>query len=274
MAFHNNTALGLSGEYAATLGPRRSVERTGGLGPSTEGARLAQPAHHAAGPLPLLYSLARDGSPWSTVGCAAQFVGKRFLDFAASTLGLLALSPLLLAVAVLIRLDSRGSPFFRQQRQGLGGKPFGMWKFRTMFLDAEARLCQLEHLNESQGGVLFKIRKDPRVTRVGRLLRRTSLDELPQLFNVLLGHMSLVGPRPLPLRDCELLRSRDEERYAQRLSVLPGLTGPWQVNGRSRVGIDEMLELDLDYIENWSLWWDLRLLARTFVVVLACVGSY
>jgi lipopolysaccharide/colanic/teichoic acid biosynthesis glycosyltransferase len=207
-------------------------------------------------------------------GCAAQFVAKQLIDIIVSALALLILSPLLLLIALLIRLDSNGPAFFRQKRQGLGGRSFWMWKFRTMTLDAEDRLGELEHLNEVGGGVLFKIRRDPRITRVGRFLRWTSLDELPQLFNVLMGHMSLVGPRPLPLRDSELLRRKDEELYARRLSVLPGVTGPWQVSGRSEVATDGMLELDLDYIDNWSLWWDFRLLARTFFVVLGCRGSY
>lgn len=234
----------------------------------------AWPADSSARPLPLLCTLALGRSHRFMVSCAAQFVAKQLIDIVVSALALFILSPVLLIIALLIRLDSKGPILFRQEQQGLGGRPFGMWKFRTMSLDAEDRLRELEHLNEVRGGVLFKIRRDPRVTRVGRFLRRTSLDELPQLNNVLMGHMSLVGPRPLPSRDSELLRQKDEGLYARRLSVLPGVTGPWQVSGRSLVGKEGMLELDLDYIENWSLWWDFRLLVRTFFVVLSCRGSY
>ena len=154
-----------------------------------------------ARPLPLLYALTSEGKCRGLLKLAAQFTVKRILDYIGSGLGVLLLGPLMLGIALLIRLDSRGPILFRQQRLGLGGRPFWLWKFRTMVVDAEDRLGDLEHLNESRGGVLFKIRHDPRVTRIGRLLRRTSLDELPQLFNVLQGHMSLVGPRPLPLRD-------------------------------------------------------------------------
>jgi len=204
---------------------------------------------------------------------AVQFAVKRILDYIGSGLGVLLLGPLMLGIALLIRLDSRGPVFFRQRRLGLGGEPFWIWKFRTMVVDAADRLVDLEHLNESRGGVLFKIRHDPRVTRIGRLLRRTSLDELPQLFNVLQGHMSLVGPRPLPLRDCEQLQEIDGQQFQERHSVLPGITGPWQVGGRSAVGGDHMMQLDLEYIDTWSLWRDLRLLVRTIIAVASCRGA-
>ena len=147
---------------------------------------------------------------------ASQFIGKRLLDFVLAGLAIVLLAPLMLLIGVLIRLDSRGPVLFRQRRLGLGGRPFWMWKFRTMVIDAENRQLELEPLNESLGGVLFKLRVDPRVTRVGRFLRRTSIDELPQLFNVLQGEMSLVGPRPLPLRDSALLRVIDEPRFRRR----------------------------------------------------------
>ncbi len=168
-------------------------------------------------------------------------------------MGLLLLSPLMLAIAVVIRLDSPGSCLFWQIRRGRDGRPFWFIKFRTMVADAERRLGELESYNESASGVLFKIRRDPRVTRVGRFLRRTSLDELPQLINVLWGEMSLVGPRPLQLRDSDLLEQLDPEGYARRLAVPPGLTGPWQVGGRSETDFSHMLRLDHDYVECWSL---------------------
>ena len=224
----------------------------------------------AAKPLPMLYALTSEGKSRELLKLAAQFAVKRILDYIVAGLGARLLSPLMLGIALLIRLDSRGPVLFRQQRLGLGGKPFRLWKFRTMVVDAEDRLGGLEHLNESRGGVLFKIRHDPRVTRIGRLLRRTSLDELPQLFNLLQGHMSLVGPRPLPLRDCERLQEIDRQQFQGRHSILPGLTGPWQVRGRSETGIEHMINLDLEYIDTWSLWRDLRLIGRTIIVVLSC----
>jgi lipopolysaccharide/colanic/teichoic acid biosynthesis glycosyltransferase len=177
-------------------------------------------------------------------------------------------------IALLIRLDSPGPVLFRQLRQGQGGRIFWFWKFRTMSLDAEHRLGELEALNESAGRVLFKIRRDPRVTRLGRFLRRSSLDELPQLFHVLRGEMSLVGPRPLQLRDCERLKEQEPEGYARRLTVRPGLTGAWQVGGRSATDSRSMLRLDLDYIDRWSLRLDQWILCRTVVVVLLGRGAY
>ena len=188
-------------------------------------------------------------------------------------IGLILLSPLLLTIAVLIRLDSRGPILFRQQRLGRHGRCFKVNKFRTMVADAEARLAALEASNETDGGVLFKIRRDPRITPLGRFLRRTSLDELPQLINVLRGEMSLVGPRPLPLRDCVLLQQADPEGYARRQRVRPGITGLWQVGGRSDAGHDRMVKLDIEYVEQCSLALDLQILARTVGVVLSCRGA-
>lgn len=206
----------------------------------------------------------------------AQFIGKRVIDFLGAGLGILFLSPLLLIVALLIRLDSEGPIFFRQQRLGRGGRPFWMWKFRTMEVNAEKRLKELEQLNESEGGVLFKMKDDPRVTRIGKVLRRTSLDELPQLFNVLQGHMSLVGPRPLQLRDCTLAMTIKayREAFAKRVTLMPGVTGLWQISGRSEVAFEDMLHLDIDYIENWSLWSDLRIIWQTILVVVTGRGAY
>jgi exopolysaccharide biosynthesis polyprenyl glycosylphosphotransferase len=183
---------------------------------------------------------------------------------------LLALSlPVLLVVAVAVRLGSPGPVLFRQVRVGKDGQEFVMFKFRTMYLDAEARLAELRHLNEHDG-VLFKIRNDPRVTRAGRWLRRLSLDELPQLANVLRGQMSLVGPRP-PLPE-EVAGYPDDAR--RRLAVKPGMTGLWQVSGRSDLSWDEAVRLDLRYVENWSLSLDLVIMLRTLAAVCRTSGAY
>lgn len=208
-----------------------------------------------------------------TPSLAARSWIKRGIDLAAAGLGLVALLPLLIVVAVLIRLNSSGPILFRQKRMGLGGLPFTCLKFRTMIPDAEARLVDLEKSNEAAGGVLFKIKHDPRVTPLGRFLRRSSLDELPQLWNVLRGDMSLVGPRPLQLRDSERLARMDYDGYMQRLSVTPGITGPWQVGGRSEVDSLGMLRLDLAYVNGWSIASDLDILRRTVGVVLAGKGA-
>ena len=198
---------------------------------------------------------------------------KRAIDLIGAAAGLLCLAPVMLAVAIAIRRESPGPILFRQPRSGLGGRAFRCLKFRTMVADAEAKLGDLEGLNESAGGVLFKIKSDPRVTRLGRFLRKTSLDELPQLWNVLMGEMSLVGPRPLQLRDCEKLVACDPAGYRRRLSVPPGITGPWQVGGRSEADSQRMMDLDLEYVESWSIGLDLRILARTVVVVAVGKGA-
>ncbi len=195
------------------------------------------------------------------------------MDLVGAIGGLILLAPVLLVVAVLIRLDSPGPILFRQRRVGLSGRTFWCLKFRTMVADAEKRLIALEAQNEASCGVLFKIKDDPRVTPLGRLLRRTSLDEFPQLWNVLIGEMSLIGPRPLQLRDSERLENLEPEGYARRLSVLPGLSGPWQVAGRSNLNGGQMLDLDLDYVENWTVKTDLVILIKTVIVVLACKGA-
>jgi lipopolysaccharide/colanic/teichoic acid biosynthesis glycosyltransferase len=176
--------------------------------------------------------------------------------------GLILLSPLLLAIAIAIRIDSRGPVLFRQERVGRGGRVFRMLKFRSMVKDADRLKAGLAEHNESDG--LFKIADDPRVTRVGGWLRRTSLDELPQLLNVLRGEMSLVGPRPLVLED----DSRVEGWDRRRLHLTPGMTGPWQVLGSARIPLNEMVKLDYLYVGNWSLWGDLKILARTVGFVL------
>jgi exopolysaccharide biosynthesis polyprenyl glycosylphosphotransferase len=210
---------------------------------------------------------------WTSVEDLRFFV-KRSVDWVGALLGLLFLSPIMVIVALLIRLDSRGPVLFRQSRRGYRGEVFPLLKFRTMTMDAEQQLGALEQSNESAGGVLFKLRNDPRVTRVGSFLRRYSLDELPQLINVLRGEMSLVGPRPLQLRDSDLLLKLNPEAYSRRLQVIPGLSGPWQISGRSELSYEDMVELDLEYVENWSLGWDIRIICKTFLVVLLRRGAY
>jgi lipopolysaccharide/colanic/teichoic acid biosynthesis glycosyltransferase len=172
---------------------------------------------------------------------------KRTADLAAAILGLLFLAPVMLIIAVAIKLDSRGPILFRQRRMGRGGRIFWILKFRTMVSNAENRLAGLESLSDSHDGVLFTMWQDPRVTRVGRFLRRSSLDELPQLINVLYGEMSLVGPRPLQPRDCERLEGLDPASFKRRLLVVPGLTGLAQVSGRRELPPRDILKLDQWY---------------------------
>ncbi len=202
-----------------------------------------------------------------------QRIAKRVIDMSGAGLSLLLFSPLLLLIAVVIRLSSRGPALFRQTRLGRNGEPFQILKFRTMVIDAEQKLKDLEHLNESEGGVLFKMKRDPRITTIGRILRRTSLDELPQLWNVLRGEMSLVGPRPLQVRDSLLLAQIDPEGYSRRLYLLPGLTGLWQARGRSETGFEHMLRLDCDYVKDWSLWLDLSIMVETVIGVARGKGA-
>jgi lipopolysaccharide/colanic/teichoic acid biosynthesis glycosyltransferase len=207
-------------------------------------------------------------------GASAPLLAKRAVDLFGALVGLTLLTPVILVIALFIRLEGRGPILFRQLRRGYRGRLFRVIKFRTMNVDAEERLGALEESNESAGGVLFKLRHDPRVTRLGQFLRRYSLDELPQLINVLCGEMSLVGPRPLQLRDSDKLLALDPTAYARRLEVMPGLTGPWQVGGRSEVDYQRMVELDVDYVENWSIFGDLRIIGKTFFVVLLRRGAY
>jgi exopolysaccharide biosynthesis polyprenyl glycosylphosphotransferase len=194
---------------------------------------------------------------------------KGLFDRTAAGLGLLLLSPVLAILAIAIKIDSRGPVFFRQKRVGLGGTEFDVMKFRSMVVDAEAMVAQLAARNESDG-LLFKMRSDPRVTRVGTILRRWSLDELPQLINVVRGEMSLVGPRP-PLPTEVAWYDQD---VARRLLVKPGMTGLWQVSGRSDLSWDESIRLDLYYVENWSLAADLTILWKTVGAVVASRGAY
>lgn len=194
---------------------------------------------------------------------------KRVMDVAGATIGLVLGAPLLLLIALAIRLDSPGPILFTQERLGQGGRPFQIYKFRSMYHGADDEKEALADLNEADGP-LFKIRKDPRVTRVGRILRRVSLDELPQLFNILRGEMSLVGPRPAV--PCEV--AQYQEWHKKRMEVPPGLTGLSQVSGRSHLSFDEMVLLDVYYIENWSPWLDFKILVRTIPKVVVGEGAY
>lgn len=193
---------------------------------------------------------------------------KNLMDRVCAVVGLVVALPVLVAVAVAVKACDGGPVFFRQRRVGREGKTFSVWKFRTMYTDAEDRLAALVDQNESDG-LLFKIRADPRVTPVGRFLRASSLDELPQLINVLVGEMSLVGPRPLPAEDGDFLGD-----VRRRLLVRPGITGLWQVSGRSDLSWDDAVRLDLYYVDNWSLTFDLTILWRTVGVVLRTKGAY
>jgi exopolysaccharide biosynthesis polyprenyl glycosylphosphotransferase len=195
---------------------------------------------------------------------------KRWMDIFGAAIGIVLLSPLFLAVAIAIKVTSPGPVFFRQERMGLDRHVFQVWKFRTMTADAPHLQAQLEAQNESNG-VMFKLKQDPRITPVGQFLRRTSIDELPQLFNVLLGQMSLVGPRPLPLRDIQRFDSWHHIRH----QVLPGITGLWQISGRSDIDdFNDVVRLDLYYIDNWSLNLDLEILVETVRIVLFGRGAY
>jgi exopolysaccharide biosynthesis polyprenyl glycosylphosphotransferase len=194
---------------------------------------------------------------------------KRLLDVTGSLFGLILLSPLLLVVAALIRLTSPGPVLFRQKRVGADEKVFICYMFRSMYKDAEARQEELEAMNEVDGAV-FKIKDDPRITPVGRFIRRWRIDELPQLINVLKGEMSLVGPRPLPLRDFE----RMSGLHKRRLAAIPGMSGYWQISGRSNLSFDDMVRLDLYYIENWSLSFDIKIILKTIGAVLRREGAY
>ena len=200
----------------------------------------------------------------------ARRVTKRAIDVIGSTLGLIALSPLLVVIALAVVVSSRGPVLFVQERCGVGGRRFRFFKFRTMVKDAEARKHSLAHLNEMSGPV-FKIRRDPRITALGGVLRKLSLDELPQLWNVLRGEMSLVGPRPPTPDEVECYT----DRHVQRLSVMAGITGLWQVSGRNEIAeFERWVELDLQYARTCSLWTDLRILLKTVIVVARVRGAH
>ena len=196
-------------------------------------------------------------------------IAKRAVDVVLSSVGLVVLLPLLLLLALAVKLTSRGPILFVHKRCGLAGRRFRFYKFRTMVQDAEAKKRELEHLNEMSGPA-FKMTRDPRVTRLGGVLRKLSLDELPQLWNVLRGDMSLVGPRPPTPDEVE----RYTTRQIQRLSVMPGITGLWQVSGRSDiVDFERWIDLDLKYARTWSMWLDLRILLKTIIVVALVRGA-
>ena len=200
-----------------------------------------------------------------------EYIFKRCLDFVAALIGLIVLSPIFIAIAIAIKTSSKGNIFYTQDRIGLQGQSFQMWKFRSMFMNADHRQAELEHLNKSSDGVMFKIENDPRIIPIGHFLRCTSLDELPQLFNVLFGQMSLVGPRPLPVRDVARFTNWHHTRHL----VMPGITGLWQISGRSDLDtIDDVAKLDLFYIDRWSLNFDLEILIETVRLVLFGKGAY
>jgi exopolysaccharide biosynthesis polyprenyl glycosylphosphotransferase len=194
---------------------------------------------------------------------------KRLIDICGSLVLLILLTPLFLVVAILIKSTSMGPVFFQQKRVGLSKRQFVMYKFRTMVPNAEQIQNELLHLNEMSGPA-FKIRNDPRVTRIGRFLRKASIDELPQLFNVFMGDMSLVGPRAMSVHDYQ---SFSEDWQRRRFSVRPGITCLWQVNGRNSIPFEQWMELDMQYIDKWSLWLDLKILARTVPAVLRGTGA-
>ncbi|MCC6766457.1 MAG: sugar transferase [Deltaproteobacteria bacterium] len=198
-----------------------------------------------------------------------RLVAKRLIDLAGAGAGLLLLAPVMAAIAIAVKLDSGGPIFFVQERVGLNRRRFPAYKFRTMVVGAETLQADLEHLNEAEGPV-FKIEQDPRCTRLGRLLRRLSLDELPQLVNVLMGDMSLVGPRPLPVRDVDRIDTRWHRR---RFSVKPGITCLWQINSREPK-FEEWIRSDMEYIDNWSLTLDLKILAKTIPAVISGQGAH
>jgi len=197
---------------------------------------------------------------------------KRALDIVLSLTAIILASPFMLLAALLVKLTSPGPIFFVQNRLGLNKRMFRIYKFRTMVMDAESRLKDLEDQNEADGAV-FKIKNDPRITLIGSILRKTSIDELPQLFNVLKGEMSLVGPRPLQVRDYELFEVHCQDWQRKRFSVRPGITCLWQVMGRSSTTFEKWMELDLQYIRNWSLWLDLEILAKTVPAVIKGSGA-
>ena len=194
---------------------------------------------------------------------------KRIMDITISALVLIFLAPLFVMIGILIRLDSRGPIFFVQERVGYNKRRFECYKFRTMTSGAEKRQAELEHLNEASGPV-FKIKDDPRVTKIGKILRKASMDELPQLFNVLKGDMSLVGPRPLPIRDYKRFEKNWQKR---RFSIRPGLTCLWQIQGRNELSFEEWIELDMEYIDQWSLLLDFRILVKTIPAVFRGTGA-
>lgn len=189
----------------------------------------------------------------------------------AGIVGVILSSPIMLVTAIAIKLDSPGPILFKQTRVGQNGRHFKMYKFRSMYIDAEERKKELLEQNELEGGVMFKIKDDPRITRVGKFIRKTSIDELPQFFNILGGSMSLVGTRPPTLDEVE----KYETSQWRRISIKPGLTGMWQVSGRSNIkSFDEIVELDTEYIDNWTLGMDIKIIFKTILVLLKHDDAY
>lgn len=205
----------------------------------------------------------------TTVAEEWQLFIKRAMDVVLSVLGIIVLSPLFLIGALLIKLTSKGPVFFKQERVSLNGRKFLIYKFRTMYEGADKNRFEMEDQNE-MGGPVFKIKKDPRITPLGKILRKFSIDELCQLFNVFAGHMSLVGPRALPVYEVE----KFEPWQRRRLSMRPGITCLWQVNGRNKIDFEDWMKLDLEYLDNWSLWLDFKILLKTIPVVLFGIGAY
>jgi lipopolysaccharide/colanic/teichoic acid biosynthesis glycosyltransferase len=201
---------------------------------------------------------------------AAYLTTKRLIDVSVSVALLIALSPLFLIVALCIKLTDGGPVFFRQKRVGLNGRVFDFFKFRSMIVDAEARKDELMKHNKHSNSITFKMCRDPRVTWVGRIMRKTSIDELPQLWNVLIGEMTLVGPRPAVVAEVQ----RYTVRESRRLAVVPGLTCFWQVSGRADLDFQQQVELDVDYIRERSLWLDVKLMVLTVPAVLSGMGAF
>ncbi len=224
---------------------------------------IAKPSIEAVGGRPVLVFRSTPDASWA-------LIGKRAIDATAALVGLIVLAVPLAAVAIIVKLTSPGPAFFTQLRGGRYGKPFTMYKFRSMRTDAEMRRAEFQVFNQMSGPV-FKLDDDPRVTAFGRFIRKLSIDELPQLFNVLRGDMSLVGPRPLPLYEVEKFETTAQRR---RLSVQPGLTCLWQISGRNEIkDFQDWVKLDLTYIDNWSLWLDIKILLKTIPVVLLGSGA-
>jgi exopolysaccharide biosynthesis polyprenyl glycosylphosphotransferase len=224
---------------------------------------IARPDFDAFGSRPMLVFRAAPSVSWA-------LMIKHIADRVLVMLALIPLAVPLLVIAAAIKLTSPGPVIFRQQRGGKNGMPFTMFKFRTMVTDAEMQRDELQRMNQMEGPV-FKVERDPRVTKIGRFLRKTSLDELPQLWNVLRGDMSLVGPRPLPVYEVEKFESPAQRR---RLAMKPGITCLWQISGRSNItSFEKWVALDLEYIDNWSLWMDVKILLRTIPVVLFGFGA-
>ncbi|MEO6866388.1 MAG: sugar transferase [Gaiellales bacterium] len=231
---------------------------TSNFGGERRSARAPRLVDATDAPTPLPGRDVRSRAGGAALGQATQFVIKRIVDVVAAILMLVLMSPLIALIALAVWITSPGPVIYRSKRIGLGGREFGCYKFRTMRKDADQLQAQLEEHNQAEG-VVFKIHRDPRVTWIGRWLRSSGLDETPQLFHVIRGSMSLVGPRPLPLRDCAMLTPAAWRRH----SVLPGITGPWQLNPDRHIDEDLLAHLDLTYVDHWSIWLDVVVLART-----------